>query len=149
MNIPHNQQVSVTSIKEERDKLEKEFARLNRSYEFHLSFALQAVAFFYAAVGAVLSIFFGGNGGLNKQSKVAITVLLVIPILMSFILGCYLFYGARLQHEDAKYMRRIAEELKIERRPKVELLTELLYAFSVLFFITLIGLVALLITVLG
>jgi hypothetical protein len=128
---------------------EGEFARLNRSYEYHLSFGLQAVAFFYAAVGGVLSLYFGGSGGGGGRSRLAITVLLIIPVCMSWILGYFLLRGACLQRADAKYMGKVADHLPIKRPPQVQLLSSLLYWFSALFFLTSVGLIALLLEVYG
>lgn len=128
---------------------ESEFARLNHSYEYHLSFGLQAVAFFYAAVGGVLSLYFGGSGSASGRSKLAITVLLVIPVCMSWVLGFFLLRGACLQRADAKYMGKVAEHLPMKRPPQVQLLSSLLYCFSALFFLTSVGLIALLLEVYG
>lgn len=128
----------------EKVRWNKEFDRLNRSLEFHTDFGLKAVAFFYAAVGGVLSIFLGKGGG----SKGASMVLLGVPIIMSLILGFYFFYGALIWDRDASYMRRLAARLGFEELTKVEILSQLLRVFGGLFFLTGSFLIALLIWVL-
>jgi hypothetical protein len=129
---------------QEKAKWNKEFDRLNRSLEFHTDFALKTVAFFYGAVGGVLSIFLGKGGG----SRSASIVLLGVPIIMSWILGYYFFYGALIWDKDADYMRRLAARLGFEELTKIELLSEILRVFGGLFFVTGAFLIALLIWVL-
>jgi hypothetical protein len=125
-------------------KWNKEFDRLNRSLEFHTDFALKAVAFFYAVVGGVLSVFFGTGGGFRSAS----IVLLGVPIIISWILGYYFLYGAVIWDDDADYMRRLQYRLGFEKLTKIELLSELLRVFAVLFFVTGALLIVLLIWVL-
>lgn len=145
IRVPEESKTPEQSKSPKVPNWKSEFARLNRSYEYHLSFGLQAVAFFYAAVGGVLSLYFGGSG----RSKLAITVLLFIPVCMSWILGYYLLRGACLQRADAKYMVKVADHLPMKRPPQVQLLSSLLYCFSALFFLTSVGLIALLLEVYG
>jgi hypothetical protein len=121
----------------------KEFDRLNRSLEFHTDFGLKAVAFFYVSVGGVLSIFFGKGRGSSDVSF----VLLGVPIILSWILGFYFFKGALIWDADAAYMRRLSARLGFEELTKIELLSELLRVFAVLFFITSAFLITLLIWV--
>lgn len=129
---------------QEKAKWNKEFDRLNRSLEFHTDFGLKAVAFFYAAVGGVLSIFLGKGA----ESRSASLVLLGVPIILSWILGFYFFYGALIWDKDANYMRRLAVRLGFEELTKIELLSELLRVFGGVFFITGAFLTALLVWVL-
>lgn len=128
---------------EENAKWNKEFDRLNKSFEFYTDFALKVVAFFYFTVGAILSIAFreDRDGGITRF------VLLVVPIIMSLILGYYYLYGASILDKDAKYMLRLAEKLKFEELTKVELLSEILRVFGVMFFLTGIFLLVLLISI--
>jgi hypothetical protein len=121
----------------------EEFSRLNKSYEFHLDFGLKVVAFFYAALGGVLSIYFSGTSKLNNATY----MLLGIPLVISFILGAFFIVGAKLWGGQAKYLRRLARKLKIKRPPEVMLLRTLLYAFGILFILTGFGLFWLLVTV--
>lgn len=127
---------------EETAKWNKEFDRLNKSFEFYTDFGLKVVAFFYLTVGGILSISFreGGDAGITRF------VLLVVPIIMSLILGYYFLYGASILDKDAKYMLRLAEKLKFEELTKVELLSEILRVFGVMFFITGAFLIVLLIS---
>jgi uncharacterized RDD family membrane protein YckC len=126
---------------QEKARWNKEFDRLNRSLEFHTDFGLKVVVFFYGTVGVVLSIFFGKGG----ESRGASLVLLGIPIIISWILCYYFFYGALIWDKDADYMRRLAARLGFEELTKIELLSKILRAFGGLFFITGIFLIGLLI----
>jgi len=129
---------------QEKARWNKEFDRLNRSLEFHTDFGLKVVVFFYATVGVVLSIFFGKDGEFRGASL----VLLAVPIIISWILCYYFFYGALIWDKDADYMRRPAARLGFEELTKIELLSKILRAFGGLFFVTGIFLIGLLIWVL-
>jgi hypothetical protein len=133
-----SERVNISDLTPEIAK--EEFARLNRSFEFYLDFGMKAVAFFYAALGGVLSIYFGVGRGFHS----AIIVLLGVPILMSVVLGYYFFRGAHLWRKHTVYLCQLAGKLSIARRPDVEFLGKLLRAFGALFFITSIALLLLL-----
>ena len=138
MRKPINERFDISKLTTEIAK--EEFTRLNSSFEFYLDFGLKAVAFFYAGVGGVLSIYFGVGTGFHS----AIIVLLGIPILMSLVLGYYFFQGAHLWRKHTVYMSQLAGKLHIECQPDVEYLGKLLRAFGSLFFITSIALLLLL-----
>lgn len=138
MRKPIIEDVDISKLKPEIVK--DEFTRLNNSFEFYLDFGLKAVAFFYAGIGGVLSIYFGVGTGFHS----AIIVLLGIPILMSSVLGYYFFRGAQLWRRQTRYMCQLAGELQIECKPDVEYLGKLLRAFGALFIITSIALFLLL-----
>ena len=144
IKIKEIEETTETEI-EKNAKWNKEFDRLNKSFEFYTDFALKVVAFFYLTVGGILSISFreGGDAGITR------IVLLVIPIIMSLILGYYFFYGASILDKDAKYMLWLAVKLKFEDLTKVELLSEILRVFGVVFFITGTFLMVLLISMIG
>jgi hypothetical protein len=135
---PISERVNIGDLTPEIAK--EEFTRLNSSFEFYLDFGLKAVAFFYAAVGGVLSIYFSVSAGFHS----AIIVLLGIPILMSLVLGHYFFRGAHLWRKHTVYLCQLAGKLNIERQPDVAYLGKLLRAFGALFFITSIALLLLL-----
>src|ERR1044072_1666996 len=139
---PISERVNISGLTPDITK--EEFTRLNSSFEFYLDFGLKAVAFFYAAVGGVLSIYFGVSEGFHS----AIIVLLGIPVLMSSILGYYFFRGARLWRKHTVYMCQLAGSRSEERPPDVEYLGKLLRAFGTLFFITALALLLLLVRVL-
>jgi hypothetical protein len=120
-----------------------EFARLNKSYEFHIDFALKVVAFFYAAVGGVLSVYFG----VNEKMNYAVVVLLGIPIIMSCVLGKYFYLGATLWEGQAVYLLRLAKKLFITRPPQVMILGPLFRIFGGLFYATCFALSCLLVFV--
>jgi hypothetical protein len=115
---------------EEKAELEKEYERYTHAHEFYFTLSLQAVAFFYAIVGGILSIYFGGSGKVNRD---VIRILLGVPILMSVILGVAFVYGGFLWRDVTKYIHGIAGMLKIIRVTNVELLTYLLWGFGLLF----------------
>jgi hypothetical protein len=133
-----SERVNISDLTPEITK--EEFTRLNSSFEFYLDFGLKVVAFFYAALGGVLSIYFGVGRGFHS----AIIILLGVPILMSLVLGYYFFRGAHLWRKHTVYLCQLAGKLNIERQPDVEYLGKLLRAFGTLFFITSIALLLLL-----
>lgn len=135
---PISERVNVNDLTPEIAK--EEFARLNSSFEFYLEFGLKAVAFFYAVLGGVLSIYFGLSEGFHS----AIIILLGVPILISLVLGYYFIRGAQLWRKHTVYLCQLAGKLSIERQPDVEYLGKLLRAFGALFFVTSISLLLLL-----
>src|ERR1051325_754670 len=139
---PIDERVNINGLTDEITK--EEFTRLNHSFEFYLDFGLKAVAFFYAAVGGVLSIYFTRSESFSG----AIVVLLGIPTLMSSMLGRYFLRGARLWRKHTVYMCQLAGKLQIERPPDVEFLGKLLKAFGALFFVTSAALLLLLSSIL-
>jgi hypothetical protein len=146
MKESNDEKIDVSGLS---DKLaEEEYSRLNKSYEFHLDFSLKVVAFFYAALGAVLSIYFAGLDKINDAYKLRLNdvliVLLVIPIVMSAILGRYFWFGGNLWKVQTDYMFALADRLHIPRKLQVKILSELLRIFGVLFFFTTLALILLL-----
>lgn len=93
--IASEKETHKTPTPEDIARWTKEFDRLNRSLEFHTDYGLKAVAFFYAVLGGILSVFFGKD----LEFRSASIVLLGVPIIMSWILGYYFFmvliYGIR------------------------------------------------------
>lgn len=117
---------------EEKAALGKEYASYLRAHEFYFTLSLQAVAFFYAIVGGILSIYFAGEG---KDKDPVLVILLGVPLVMSVILGGAFVVGGYLWRNVAKHVECVARMLRIIRVPDVELLTYLLWLFGFLFLV--------------
>ncbi len=100
-------------------------------YKFYLEMALKANGFFYAILGAIFS--FVLTRGIPAASVKLIVVSLLIPILMSLAFAWTFIRGAKLSEQVRWTINVIKSQLKIERAPDVQILSELLRIFGCIF----------------
>jgi len=110
-------------------------------YKFYLNFGLKANVFFYAITAAILTIIYSPDrlqeGQIKNLPLPVIEILLIIPLLISVVLAGAFFIGAILWAILAQRIRgRVKkDEINVIAPPYLQLLTVLLAAFGVIFFL--------------
>lgn len=124
------ERLAIEFSEEEKAKLKDQYAQHMEDYRFYLDFGLKANGVFYAVVGAILSLYFGNNPNLDKG---LVLFFLLVPIIISLILGVVCLVGAWLWGGVSKKFYTIAEVLEIVIVHRVGILTCLLCIFGILF----------------
>lgn len=116
----------------DNESLWKEYNYHIDLYKHYLDMGLKANGFYYAILGAIFS--FVLTKGIPQSSVNLIAFSLSIPILMSLAFAWTFIRGANLSEEVRWTMNVIKSQLKIERAPDVQILSELLRTFGYIFF---------------
>ncbi len=122
--------LAIKFSEEEKVKLEEQYARHMDDYRFYLDFGLKANGVFYAVLGTTLSLYFSNNPNLDKG---LVIFFLLVPIIVSMVLGGVCLVGAYLWGRVSKNFYTIAEVIEIVIVHQVGILTWLLCIFGGLF----------------
>jgi hypothetical protein len=115
----------------DRESLWKEYNYHIDLYKHYLDMGLKAIGLFYAILGAIFS--FVLTKGIPRANVNLIAFSLCIPILMSLAFAWTFIRGANLSEQVRCTINIIKSQLKIERAPDVQILSELLRAFGYIF----------------
>jgi hypothetical protein len=115
----------------DRESLWKEYNYHIDLYKHYLDMGLKANGFFYAILGAIFS--FVLTKGIPQASVNIIAFSLSIPILMSLAFAWTFIRGANLSEQVTWTINIIKSQLKIERAPDIQILSELLRTFGYIF----------------
>jgi len=124
------ERLTINITEEEKVKLRDQYAQHLDAYKFYLDFGLKVNGVFYAVVGTTLSLYFSNNANLDRG---LVIFFLLVPIIVSLILGGVCLVGAYFWGGVSKNFYTIAEVIEIVIVHKVGILTCLLYIFGVLF----------------
>jgi hypothetical protein len=86
-------------------------------------------AFFYVITGGVMSFYFVNYG------RPLVRYSLLLPILISFVLGAVFFYAAGKWKRVVKIMREALESLELVKAPDAQILYILLRTSALLFLV--------------
>jgi hypothetical protein len=89
-------------------------------YKHYMDISLKANAFFYVVAGGILSFYF-----INYE-KPFVRYALLLPTLMSFVIGVIFFYGASKWERVVKMIKGAVESLELVKSPDIQLLYILL-----------------------
>lgn len=135
-------QQKVERTKEKQDEIRlKEYELQINLYQFYLNLALSAITFFYLLTGGILAYsltnykesprkpipLFGEKFPIVKLS-------LLLPILLSGVFGWVFVYGARKWNSLVDRIGGFRDDLSIEKVPDIQMLSQLLLVFGIIFF---------------
>ena len=103
-------------------------------YKFYLELVVKISFYYYGITGAILSFYF------SKNSPDASYYSLLLPILLSFLLGIFFLYGAKLALNFKSNLKNRAERLRLESFPNGIVLVILCIIFGISILSTGIGL---------
>lgn len=98
-------------------------------YKHYMDMLMKVNAFFYIITGGILSFYFVNDG------KPFVRYALLLPILMSFVLGAIFFYAASKWKRVVKIMREALETLDLVKVPDAQILYILLRTSAILFLV--------------
>ena len=121
----------------DKDSLWKQYQLYVDLYKHYLDLVIKFNVFYYAVTGGILSFYF---------SKIDVTFIrysLLFPILLSFGISAFFFYGASLVKVMREDIVLIGKALRLYSFPEVKILAILLYLSASLFLFVAVCLVVL------
>ena len=122
-----------------REDLWKQYEVHVDLYKHYLKLSVEVNVFYYAITGALLSYYFA------HRSEGSIRFALVLPLLMSVMLGGLFIYGAILNRVSRTEVFRVRDALGLQVAPDFAVLGWFLAICAVLMLAVAIGLAALLV----
>jgi hypothetical protein len=98
-------------------------------YKYYMDMCLKVNAFFYVIAGGILSFYF-----LN-YTRPFVRYSLLLPILISFVLGGVFFYGASKWERVVRMIREGVNGLELVKAPDIQILYILLRVSGIIFFV--------------
>ena len=123
----------------EREYLWRQYNLWIELYKFHMKLVMEALAFYFAITGAMLSFAFA-QPAKEAVSQTMIRSALLLPALLGIGIAAICCYGAAMTRDHRRDLLELARELGFPVVPDANFLRVTLWSSAVICMLTAIGL---------